>query len=176
MSVIPVPGFGFLRPESHKYIEEKFQMYVDENDISTENFTVEVTDMLKCNLVVIPEWKHIFPDLATYKKEEVCSPFWDNASCIPAARAGFTATLPCMQSYNGQTFSPLFNASRECGDDGSWNEITYYGDCLCNSTGQCETDDIGSMGSEISVIIYLIGYVLSFLALCGALTIYLSFR
>ena len=27
MSVIPVPGFGFLRPESHKYIEEKFQVW-----------------------------------------------------------------------------------------------------------------------------------------------------
>ena len=37
----------------------------------------------------------------------MCPPFWDNASCIPAAAAGHLATLPCMTSYEGQTFSPL---------------------------------------------------------------------
>lgn len=73
------------------------------------------------------------------------------------------------QPFHSKKLSLIFflsvNASRECGDDGSWNEITYYGDCLCNSTGQCETDDIGSMGSEISVIIYLIGEIM-FLLQC----------
>ena len=39
--------------------------------------------------------------------QDVCPPFWDNASCIPAAAAGHLATLPCMTSYEGQSFSPL---------------------------------------------------------------------
>ena len=46
------------------------------------------------------------------------------------------------------------NASRECGSDGSWAPITYYGDCLCNSTEACH--DLPP-ALEISIIIYLIG-------------------
>jgi len=49
---------------------------------------------------------------------------------------------------------------------------------MCNSTEDCHgggrEDETGAL--EISIIIYLVGYVLSFLALCGALAIFLSFR
>ena len=90
------------------------------------------------------------------------------------------------------------NATRECYSDGIWAPTTNYNDCLCNSTEDCADSGIqeetGAL--EISIVIYLVGkmenlkcyaiqnthenntpgYVLSFLALCGALAIFLSFR
>ena len=49
--------------------------------------------------------------------QRVCPPFWDNASCIPGVMAGQTAILPCMSSYNGQSFSPLCKCTQyACGD------------------------------------------------------------
>jgi len=179
---VPVPGFGFLKPESSDYIHKTFQDLSEANGFSSLNLTIEATDELKCKLIVVPEWERIFPDLSQQPEGWVCPPFWDNASCIPASLAAQTAVLPCMTSYDGQTFSPLFNATRECQGDGTWGPITYYGDCLCNSTEACLayssniTDMESTPALEISIIIYLVGYVLSFLALCGSLTIYLSFR
>ena len=55
------------------------------------------------------------------------------------------------------------NASRECLEDGSWSDVTYYGDCACNSTLQCAAsagdslDHEESPALEISIVIYLIG-------------------
>ena len=70
------------------------------------------------------------------------------------------------------------NASRPCSPTGEWGPTTDYTDCMCNSTEDCHgggrEDETGAL--EISIIIYLVGYVLSFLALCGALAIFLSFR
>ena len=70
------------------------------------------------------------------------------------------------------------NASRPCSPTGEWGPTTDYTDCMCNSTEDCHggggVDETGAL--EISIIIYLVGYVLSFLALCGALAIFLSFR
>lgn len=182
MSLVRVPGFGFLSSESHQIIENTFQDYLEDQNLTHVDFTVEETDELKCKLIVVPHWRHIFPELSKYPEEQVCTPFWDNASCIPGVGAGETATLPCMTSWNGQSFSPLFNASRECLEDGSWSDVTYYGDCACNSTLQCAAsagdslDHEESPALEISIVIYLIGYLLSFLALFGALTIYISLR
>ena len=90
------------------------------------------------------------------------------------------------------------NATRECNSDGTWGSTTNYTACMCNSTVGCfnnEPPDPGTL--EISIVIYLVGmtdqlslitsigvmphplptgYILSFLALIGALAIYLSFR
>ena len=88
----------------------------------------------------------------------------------------------------------LVNATRHCYPNGSWAATTNYHDCMCNSTEDCTVtstqEENGAL--EISIIIYLVGkrsvfsyqmktdpspgYVLSFLALCGALAIFLSFR
>jgi len=181
MSLVPVPGFGFLEPKSKKFIDDNFQIFLQEGGLAEENLTVELSDEFKCKYIVMPQWRQIFPDLSEYQPEDMCAPFWDNASCIPAVVAGHTAILPCMTSYRGQTFSPYYNASRECDLDGFWSPTTDYSDCVCNSTEECVNGtDVPlletSASLEISIIIYFIGYVLSFLALCGALTIYLSFR
>ena len=68
------------------------------------------------------------------------------------------------------------NASRPCSPTGEWGPTTDYTDCMCNSTEDCHGGRVETGALEISIIIYLVGYVLSFLALCGALAIFLSFR
>ena len=84
--------------------------------------------------------------------------------------------MPFVQPQSFHNFPD--NASRECSPTGEWAPTTDYNDCMCNSTEDCQgggrVDETGAL--EISIIIYLVGYVLSFLALCGALTIFLSFR
>ena len=62
-------------------------------------------------------------------------------------------------------FHVSVNATRECQGDGTWGPITYYGDCLCNSTEACLayssniTDMESTPALEISIIIYLIGNI-----------------
>jgi len=178
MNLVAVPGFGFLPSESYDLIEDTFQEYLASSNLSSVNISVDYSDDIKCNTIVIPHWKEIYPNLGQNSSEAVCPPKWDNASCIPPTMAGETAVFPCMAVFNGETYSPHFNATRQCYPNGTWAPTTFYTDCMCNSTEDCteksQEEETGAL--EISIIIYLVGYVLSFLALIGAVTIYLSFR
>jgi len=175
LAVVPVPGFGFLSESASLIISTAYKEYLASNNISATDIPADHADNIKCNLIVIPHWQHIFPHMVT---QNTCPPKWDNASCIPPTLAGETAVFPCMTVYNGETYSPYYNASRPCSPTGEWGPTTDYTDCMCNSTEDCHggggVDETGAL--EISIIIYLVGYVLSFLALCGALAIFLSFR
>jgi corticotropin releasing hormone receptor 1/corticotropin releasing hormone receptor 2 len=171
MELVAVPGFGFLPRDSYNIIDAAFQEYLSAHDISASDIPADYADDIKCNLVLIPHWQELFPHLV---KKDTCPPKWDNASCIPPTLAGETAVFPCMAVYDGRTYSPYYNASRDCSSGGVWAPTTDYNDCMCNSTEDCSTEVHGAL--EISIVIYLVGYVLSFLALCGAIGIFLSLR
>jgi len=69
MSLVPVPGFGFLEPESKKFIDDNFQIFLQEGGLAEENLTVELSDEFKCKYIVMPQWRQIFPDLSEYQPE-----------------------------------------------------------------------------------------------------------
>jgi len=178
MTIIPVPGFGFLPLEVSRTIHSQFKDYLRASNLTQSDVPLDISDEIKCNSIVILHWKDFYPELAARPAEAVCPPKWDNASCIPPTMAGETAVFPCMSVFKGETYSPHFNASRECYLNGTWAPSTDYNDCLCNSTQECSEDflDDGHNHLDISIIIYFVGYVLSFIALCCALAIFLSFR
>ena len=43
-------------------------------------------------------------NIFSLQTEGICPPFWDNASCIPPALSGQTATLPCMTMFAGKLY------------------------------------------------------------------------
>ena len=96
--------------------------------------------------VVIPNWRDIYRETALADLEDevnkrmitellicpqdVCSPMWDGASCLPPTMAGDTAVLPCMNSY---THSPGFitcSYSPECNVSTCHNFIS-QNSCEC---------------------------------------------
>eukprot|EP00091_Calanus_sinicus_P016415 TRINITY_DN35755_c0_g1_i1.p1 TRINITY_DN35755_c0_g1~~TRINITY_DN35755_c0_g1_i1.p1 ORF type:complete len:120 (+),score=13.48 TRINITY_DN35755_c0_g1_i1:168-527(+) len=83
---------------------------------------------------------------------------------LPAPHpAGHTALIPCIATHNGE----IRNASRQCLGNGSWDTLTDYTEC-----SQLVLED----SSNISLLIYAVGYILSFLALFLSLVVFLSFR
>jgi len=176
--VIPVPGFGFLPLKVSRTIQSMFEDDLRASNLTQTDVPLDISDEIKCNSILIPTWKNFYPDLAARPAETVCPPKWDNASCIPPTIAGETAVFPCMAVFNGENYSPHFNATRECYLNGTWALTTDYNDCLCNSTHDCSEDllEDGHNDLDISIIIYLVGYVISFIALCCALAIFCSFR
>ena len=105
----------------------------------------------------------------------MCSPFWDNASCVPPTLAGQTAVFPCMKMYREKrysqqcklrlriilewcTMSDPDNASRDCFPNSTWAGLTDYSSCklLEEPTSEFEQIEVSS-DLEISIVIYLVG-------------------
>merc|ERR1719342_2006224 len=86
---------------------------------------------MKCEFL-ISNWKEFFIDLATNVggDQNVCQPFWDQASCVPPTLANTTAVFPCMRMFNSKPYPSCVNASRVCLDDGTWDTHTDYTQCM----------------------------------------------
>lgn len=181
---IPVPGFGFLCSDVVEILDQSYLEHLHTNFEDSDNYllTVDQIDSLKCQAVMMPHWKTIYPDLGVREEKEVCAPKWDDAACLPPTLAGETAVFPCMSMYRGDTFSSDYNASIDCLSNGSWAPRTNYNDCLCHSSNPekyldyCEYQEEENTIVDISIIIHFVGYSISLLALLVAIAIFFSFR
>jgi len=185
--VVGVPGLGFLDKMAAQKLSDIFQDHLVHLDYLS-NLTSSDLDRIRCENVVVPHWQVFFPSLTSHQR--VCPPTWDGASCIPPTPAGATAVFPCMASAFGISYSPEYNATKDCLANGSWTGPTNYLECLCmgsdehSNTSTCASDwsDWSPIdtetdpSNELSVNIHIVGYTLSFLALVFAMTIYLSLR
>eukprot|EP00090_Calanus_glacialis_P008808 TRINITY_DN17144_c0_g1_i1.p1 TRINITY_DN17144_c0_g1~~TRINITY_DN17144_c0_g1_i1.p1 ORF type:complete len:483 (-),score=95.59 TRINITY_DN17144_c0_g1_i1:231-1679(-) len=171
---IPVAGFGFLSAEMSKEIEERMKAFLTISNIEAEDLSTTELEHFKCQNVVIPNWQELLPELTN---KSVCSPFWDNASCVPPTLAGQTAVFPCMKMYREKRYSQQYNASRDCFPNSTWAGLTDYSSCklLEEPTSEFEQIEVSS-DLEISIVIYLVGHILSLLALSMALVVFASFR
>ncbi|CAH8618247.1 unnamed protein product [Schistosoma guineensis] len=99
-----------------------------------------------------------------------CPPYHDGATCWPPILAGTKVQMPCPSSYEGQTYNPNENASKECLENGNWSSKSNYIPCLL--TMDSSTLDL----TMILRCIFLTGYSLSCTCLCLALIIFYIFK
>jgi len=155
-----VPGFGFLPPCVEREMEKRFQVLLSMVGIDKNNLTNSHLAHMKCEYVVKQFWRHFHPHLTNITEKTVCLPHWDNTSCFPPTLSGHVATIPCI----GDAADGI--ATRNCFANGSWEPETDYSDCW--------TQDETAL--TIPLLIYAIGYILSFLALVVSLAVFLYFR
>lgn len=173
--IVPVPGFGFIPACIRHNIETQYQELLRGLNLSTASLEPPEADKIKCEWIIKPNWRDFFPDIASRSIDQnVCGPMWDNASCIPPALADTTAVFPCMRMYEGRWYPECVNASRRCTAEGAWEMKTDYNDCMMGAREQIECSPVDT--NDISLSIYLVGYIVSFLALTSSMVVFLSFR
>lgn len=81
-----------------------------------------------------------------------------------------------MTMFRNYHYPSCVNASRSCLASGEWEPLTYYNDCANALKTQVDCEENMLSNSNTSLYIYLVGYIISFLALSAAMLVFLSFR
>lgn len=96
-----------------------------------------------------------------------CGPKFDGALCWGPLAPGHLATQPCKEVINDIYYDTSKNATKFCDPNGAWN-LTNYGNC---QERELMVLDVGV--TEMSTVIYSVGYTLSLITLSLALFIFI---
>lgn len=110
--VLPFPGFGFW---SRSYAETVKEL------TKTEKWVVAEHELL-CDEVINKVMYHAVYNTADdannqTNTQQMCEPFWDKISCLPATHAGQLSVIPCPSKIldtHYDTASKLFSFSLSC--------------------------------------------------------------
>lgn len=123
-----------------------------------------ITEEIKCSL-------------NKYRRQEQpheagCEVDWDSLLCWPHTSPGTVAVLPCFEELNGIRYDNSQNASRWCWSNGTWDKYSDYS--ACDNVIPERVQE--ATGTEITTMIYFIGYSLSLFTLIVAVSIFLYYK